>query len=98
VCTEKDGRQRQSFQKPSNSVGAARISHCVHDVAVAQEVLQRAGIDPVIGFFAEASIWDNETELFTARMDALVLRPHRRLGPLSGYRSFDALQIGVDGR
>jgi hypothetical protein len=77
-------------------------------VAVAQEVLQRAGIDPVIGFFAEAWIccrcWivsampDNETELFTARMDALVLRPHRRLGPLSGYRSFDALQIGVDGR
>jgi hypothetical protein len=31
-------------------------------------------------------------------MHALLLRPNRRLRPLSGCRSFNALQIGVDGR
>jgi hypothetical protein len=36
--------------EPIEAVGAQLgISHRVHDVAMSQEVLQRAGIDPVIG-------------------------------------------------
>jgi hypothetical protein len=41
---------RSVLPEPIEAVGAQLgISHRVHDVAMSQEVLQRAGIDPVIG-------------------------------------------------
>jgi hypothetical protein len=43
--------------EPIEAVGAQLgISHRVHDVAVAQEVLQRAGVDAVVGEL-EAAAW-----------------------------------------
>src|SRR5262249_32410240 len=43
--------------KPIEAVGAKRgISHRMHDVAVAQEVLQRAGVDAIVGELEAAAM------------------------------------------
>jgi hypothetical protein len=48
---------RSILPKPIETVGAQlSISHRVHDIAVAQKVLQRAGIDAVVGELEPASV------------------------------------------